>query len=710
MKKVVFGGFWKAAVQGAGMSACILRLCKLEPVSFAAALVALVLLFSGCDQGTGGSSPGQTGTVTLTIGFRGITSGGQENYSLQNVLRTVHPETSDVTSLISRYEVTFKPGSGTAIGPVELDPENPRPVTLTVGTYTVTVTAFEDDGANGYTAIAEGVEEDVPVVKGQNTTADILLGPKAGTGTGTLGYDITITTDVESAKIIITPAGGGTVPDISLSTGTNNGTVTLPSGVYTVVVSLTKGIQYVGFPEIVYIYNSLTVDLPQESYTDANFPGRAVVSLLNLEKIFDAPAAGLPPANVIDTTQYLGSIEWKQGNDDFTATAFAVNTVYTAVLTLTPVTGYTFTGVGANAFSYDGATSVTNAAGGNKVTVIFPKTGSQFSGQGSVNLGFPSGNIMITSSATKTNPANMTFSVPEEYTGVAWYIDGNPAAGTANSIEIDPIGFAVSPHTLGVIGTKKGKLYSGCVEFAVWYTDTLWEIFTLINLEDLTEYLALLPANTADEPHLVSLAPFSVSDTVKWEALKTALDTLKNGNAYINLDLRSCTATGNTITGGSNATTAKSSNAFNYITYAPNSTEYLVGLMLPSTVTTIGENAVYFSKSLRKITIPPGVTTIGTNAFKSCESLAGITIPSGVTVIGNNAFDSCSGLSSITIPASVQSIGTSAFSSCNITVVILESVPPSLGATNSLPHNLNKVSPLVPGIYEYVNGSWSKVN
>jgi hypothetical protein len=700
MKKVVFGGFWKAAVQGAGMSACILRLRKLEPVSFAAALVALVLLFSGCDQGTGGSSPGQTGTVTLTIGFKGGTSSGQESYSLQNVLRTVHPETSAITDRISRYEVTFKPGSGTAIGPVELDPENPRPVTLTVGTYTVTVTAFEDDGANGYTAIAEGVEEDVPVVKGQNTTADVLLGPKAGTGTGTLGYDITVSTNVESAKIIITPAGGGTVPDLSLSPGANNGTVTLPSGVYTVFVSLVKNMgvdsaQYAGSSKVVYIYKGFDVALPAIEYTDSNFPELKMISLFDLSNTFDAPAAGARPANAITAAaQYSGSITWKQGSEDFNATEFDETTTYTAVLTLTPVAGYTFTGVGADVFSYDGATSVTNVASSNVVTIVFPAT-DQFSGQGGVNLGFPSGSITIISSAAQINPGNtaaqgesptrLVFYILNEYTNVAWYVDGNPVpASSGRGIMINPNDYTVKSHTLNVIGTRKGMPSSGSIEFTVKEAGTA-EALTLIDLDNLTDYLAALPANTVDEPHLVSLASFSVSDTAKWETLKTALDTLDNKSVYINLDLRACTATGNTITGLNGA--GVTSSHFNYITYATVKTKRLVGLVLPSTLTTVGDYALHTSKSLRSITIPSGVTAIGDSAFKECENLT-----------------------SITIPASVQSIGAGAFTTCgSVTRVILEGVPNTLINNYSLPRELR--SDLNgPGIYEYVNGSWSKVD
>lgn len=62
--------------------------------------------------------------------------------------------------------------------------------------------------------------------------------------------------------------------------------------------------------------------------------------------------------------------------------------------------------------------------------------------------------------------------------------------------------------------------------------------------------------------------------------------------------------------------------------------------------------------------IPSSVTSIADNAFKSCKELKSIVIPEGVKSIGKSAFEGCSGLTGITIPASVESIGSGAFFEC----------------------------------------------
>lgn len=54
----------------------------------------------------------------------------------------------------------------------------------------------------------------------------------------------------------------------------------------------------------------------------------------------------------------------------------------------------------------------------------------------------------------------------------------------------------------------------------------------------------------------------------------------------------------------------------------------------------------------KDVVIPDSVTSIGENAFYWCKSLTSITIPDSVTSIGDRAFEDCTSLTSIKIAAS----------------------------------------------------------
>jgi hypothetical protein len=92
--------------------------------------------------------------------------------------------------------------------------------------------------------------------------------------------------------------------------------------------------------------------------------------------------------------------------------------------------------------------------------------------------------------------------------------------------------------------------------------------------------------------------------------------------------------------------------------------------------------------------IPTSVTSLGNNAFQSCSSLNSITIPSSITNIPSSTFNSCTGLTLMTIPASVTTIGSSAFLNCSAlsTLYALPITPIVLSSTSNVFSNVNKSS------------------
>ena len=87
-------------------------------------------------------------------------------------------------------------------------------------------------------------------------------------------------------------------------------------------------------------------------------------------------------------------------------------------------------------------------------------------------------------------------------------------------------------------------------------------------------------------------------------------------------------------------------------------------VVIPDSVTDIGDQAFYDCSGLTSVTIPDSVTSIGGRAFSRCSGLTSVTIPDSVTTIGYEAFSGCSGLTSVTIPDSVTSLPSSAFEGC----------------------------------------------
>ena len=132
----------------------------------------------------------------------------------------------------------------------------------------------------------------------------------------------------------------------------------------------------------------------------------------------------------------------------------------------------------------------------------------------------------------------------------------------------------------------------------------------------------------------------------------------------------------------------------------------LTSLSIPKSLTSIGSSAFYGCSALTSIkvetgnvkydsrnncnalietasnkliigcnntVIPSTVTTIGNDAFLNCSGLTSVTIPNSVTSIGFDSFSGCSGLTSLTIPKSLTSIGPGAFDGCSgLTSIIVE--------------------------------------
>lgn len=98
----------------------------------------------------------------------------------------------------------------------------------------------------------------------------------------------------------------------------------------------------------------------------------------------------------------------------------------------------------------------------------------------------------------------------------------------------------------------------------------------------------------------------------------------------------------------------------------------LISIEIPSSVTSIGNKAFYKCVNLLKIVIPDSVTRMGYQAFYGCRNLASVQISQNLSNIEFDSFYGCISLSDIVIPSSVKAIGSGAFSGCtnlkNVTI------------------------------------------
>ncbi|MBN2434382.1 MAG: cadherin-like beta sandwich domain-containing protein [Spirochaetes bacterium] len=172
---------------------------------------------------------------------------------------------------------------------------------------------------------------------------------------------LTYTTEVsyETNYITVTPtvAGAGATVKVngaSVVSATASAPVQLDMGTNEIDVTVTSA------------DNAFT-----KTYTVLVKRGLNIVTISTIRGL-RAPKYGQTPVTVIDETeQFTGTVTWSP--DHYIP---AANTVYTAVISLTPKTGYTFNGIPSNVFSVEGAVSAGNSANAGIVTAMFDEPNS----------------------------------------------------------------------------------------------------------------------------------------------------------------------------------------------------------------------------------------------------------------------------------------------------------------------------------------------
>ena len=120
-------------------------------------------------------------------------------------------------------------------------------------------------------------------------------------------------------------------------------------------------------------------------------------------------------------------------------------------------------------------------------------------------------------------------------------------------------------------------------------------------------------------------------------------------------------------------------------------------------------SALNYTYGLTELIMPNSVTSMGNGAVGSCTSLTSVTLSEALTAIPGFAFMGCTALTTITLPASINSIGAAAFFNCNAmdSIVVKSTTPPSASAISfrNIPENCLRVVPC--GTLDAYTEAWS---
>jgi hypothetical protein len=446
----------------------------------AALLAAAIIGTAGCRQATG-SSRARTGSITLNIGI-----GGMPQNSVGTTAWTILPDMEAETHPFSRYAVTFtNTAGGAAHEAVEANYSELRSGMtiddIVAGTYTVTVTAYTGTQSN-WKEVGRGSVADVTVSAGTAATATILLGPiTEATDKGELSYNIFFPDGV-TGKLYLCEQTGQTETE-TLIRATNTladkgltGNKPLDPGIYMVRLTLEWGYLKAGLTEVVHIYSGVESIL-EKRYEETDFTSEKPITNTNLTNMFAAPKWGMT-AEITFTgnEQYSGSINWTPSLA--ANNVFKTETAYTANVTLRAKPGWTFKGMAANSFSYEGADSVTSSEAmgdtDNMLTVYvnFPATGSE---QYEITVTAALEAIIVEGDLTGISisaSTPRTFTAKAGYTDIKWYVDGSTTLlSSENSITIEASAYDPGGHSVTVTGIKDGKRYSQSIPFTVVWSE-----------------------------------------------------------------------------------------------------------------------------------------------------------------------------------------------------------------------------------------------
>lgn len=102
-------------------------------------------------------------------------------------------------------------------------------------------------------------------------------------------------------------------------------------------------------------------------------------------------------------------------------------------------------------------------------------------------------------------------------------------------------------------------------------------------------------------------------------------------------------------------------------------------VVLPPSVSRLGQNAFMYCTSLKSINLPVTQKTLPVGIFEGCTALETIVLPTTLTTISTDVFYGCSKLSNVDLHEGLTTISERAFYNCKLTSVTIPSTVTSMG-------------------------------
>ena len=129
----------------------------------------------------------------------------------------------------------------------------------------------------------------------------------------------------------------------------------------------------------------------------------------------------------------------------------------------------------------------------------------------------------------------------------------------------------------------------------------------------------------------------------------------------------------------------------------------LLLIILPATVTSIGQYAFNGCSLLKEVTIPASVTSINTYAFAFCTSIKNFEFPKGIKTVATSVLEGCTALENVFIPSSVTAINQDAFYNCSNLMAIHNYAYTPQTITARTMYNVNKSTCILYVPMDYID-------